>query len=245
MRSPRSSGTRERGLTVRILPFVVVAAMAGIASADTVKLQYVGTGAGTSVNITGPGYSGGVFAGQLRHAFTDGTGAATAWSGTTQTTFCVEVAEYVTNSPLAYTLKDLKDVPGSPGPMGPDRAEAVQVLYDLAGGEQFQTGSAANTAAAAFQVALWELVFDFSSGDSASIDLGDGAFKLNTTGSVKTKAESWLSQIISNFGTGATQLIGLHHDSKQDQVVMVPLPAPVLMGLAGLVAVAGVRRLRK
>jgi hypothetical protein len=225
---------------MRICSILAVAAIAGAANADTVKLQFAGKGAGSNVNITGPGYAGGVFAGQLRHAFTDGTGSAAAWTGT-QTTFCVEVGEVVTNIPMTYQVKDLAEVPGYPGAMQDDRAEAVSVLYGLAAGAQFGTN---NTLAAAFQVALWELVFDFEFGDSSSIDLVGGAFKLNTTGSVRTQAELWLSQISGNYGTGSTPLVGLHNHGKQDQVLMVPLPAPLAMGLAGLVAVAGVRRLR-
>src|SRR5690606_15192937 len=107
--------------------------------------------------------------------------------------------------------------------------------YDVAGGAQFGTN---NILAAAFQVALWELAFDFQGGDSTSIDLDDGAFELNSTGSVKTTANGWLGQIMANFGSGQTHLAGLHHDHKQDQVVVVPLPAPVAMGLAGLIGVA-------
>lgn len=225
---------------MRVVSIAVVALMAGAAHADTVKLQFVGAGAGSNVNVSGPGFSGAVFAGQLMHALTDGTGPAAAWTGT-QATFCVELAEHVTTTALAYDVKDVADVPGNPGPMGSDRAEAVSVLYDLAAKSQFGTD---NTKAAAFQVALWELVFDFEVGDSGSISLDGGAFTLNNAAAVKAQAEVWLGQIAGNFGTGSTRLVGLHHDGKQDQVLMVPLPAPVAMGLAGLLAVAGARRLR-
>lgn len=217
---------------MRILPFFIAAAVAGTASADTVNLKYLGTGAGTSVSITGPGPHSSVFAGQLRHEM----------DGQKVTTFCVEVAQLVGNgSTYTYDKVDASQVPGLPGAMGNNRKEAVRVLYDVAGGAQFGSN---NTLAAAFQVALWELVFDFQAGDSTSIDLDDGAFKLNSGGSVKTTASGWLGQIMANYGSGQTALAGLHHDHKQDQVVVVPLPAPVAMGLAGLIGVAGLRRLR-
>lgn len=217
---------------MRLVSFVVAAAVAGVASADTVDLKYLGTGAGKSVSISGPGPHSSVFAGQLRHEM----------DGQDVTTFCVEVAQLVGGgSAYTYDVVDLSAAPGQPGPMGNDRKEAVRVLYDLAGGAQF---GANNTLAAAFQVALWELVFDFEVGDSASIDLQDGAFKLNSGGTVESSANAWLGQIMANYGSGSTALAGLHHDHKQDQVVVVPLPAPVALGLVGLIGVAGLRRLR-
>lgn len=217
---------------MRIVSFVVAAAVASVASADTVDLKFLGTGAGQTVSIAGPGPYTNVFAGQLRHEM----------DGQNVTTFCVEIAQLVGGgSAYTYDVVDLAQAPGLPGPMGNDRKEAVRVLYDVAGGAQF---GANNTLAAAFQVALWELVFDFAGGDSASVDLHSGAFELNSGGTVETSANAWLGQIMANYGSGSTALAGLHHDHKQDQVVAVPLPAPVALGLAGIIGVAGLRRLR-
>lgn len=217
---------------MRVLTIAVVAAMAGAANADTVDMSFVTTGYGRNVTIDAPGPYSSVFAGQLEFDM----------GGKDVITFCVELAQLVTSTSTTYEIMDVADVPGQPAPMGQDRAEALSLLYDAAAGAQFGTD---HDDAAAFQIAVWEIVFDFD-GTQGSIDFGAGAFQLLGDGGhgLAGIAGGWLSGIEGNLGSGVTSLAGLHNDSKQDQLVMVPLPAPVAMGLMGLVAVAGVRRLR-
>lgn len=246
---------------MKIFGIAAVAVMAGVAGADTVNVSYLGTGSGLNVKITGPGEGGPeylhVFSGQLRHNIA----GPVSWAGE-QKTFCVEIAEHA-GSGTDYSVKSLSKLPGEPNPlpgypvgstgMGEDRAKAIAHLYDAANGAQFGTDA---VAAAAFQVAVWELTFDFDDGVAGDgLGLGGGNFRLHTDrGSGTSVAQydsmvaqigDWLTYVTSNYAsTPFTPLLGLSHDGRQDQVVMVPLPAPVAMGLAGLLAVAGVRRLR-
>lgn len=225
---------------LRGLAVAAAIAAAGSATADTVDLSYLGGGKGLSVSVAGPGRSGAVFAGQLVHAFSNGSGVASGWTGS-HITFCTELAEVVSTSSVEYTVEDVADVP-APGPgMGADRAQALRDLYAAANGAQFGTD---NLQAAAFQVALWELAFDFDLGETTA-DLNGGAFKVTSTSTgVRMQAEAWLNTALANYGLASTGLVGLSRSGKQDQIFLVPLPAPVALGLAGLVAVAGMRRLR-
>lgn len=217
---------------MKISAIAAVAVMAGVAGAETVDLAFINPGYGRNVTIAGPGPYTGVFAGQLKFDM----------DGKEITTFCIEVAEPVTKATTEYHVLDIAQVPGEPGPMEQQRADALSRLYDAAADAQFGTD---HSTAAAFQVAVWEIVFDFD-GTQGSIDFNNGEFKLLGDGGYNLAgiAGAWLSGLGGNMGGGMTQLAGLYNDGKQDQVVMVPLPAPVAMGLAGLLAVAGVRRLR-
>lgn len=224
----------------------VVLGVAGVAAADTVDLRYTGPGAGQSYSINAGGSNSDVFAGQLNFLASDGTGAGASLNGTLRS-FCIDVLEPL--APFAsgaqtYDLNDLADAPvtnaGDPA-MGAAKADAIARMYTFAAGQQF---GASSDYAAAFQLAVWEVIADFDT----TLDLGDGDFEV--TSAVSTSVSDIVDDLfgaaadlsISEANVGALTNRGL-----QDQIYQVVIPLPGAAGLAavGLAGVGLVGRRRK
>jgi len=231
-----------------ILTALAVAAAASFAQADTVNLQFTGTGSGRTIKATLGTSTFNCFAGQLKHTFSSGTGVAAGLTGS-KVTFCSDLSEYVSSSGSTYTVTPIANLPVSSGwpAMGAVRAQAVYDLYAAANAQQTATGANSDYAAA-FQIALWEVVYDYT-GSAGSLNLGSGNLKIkDSDGSTLTSAiANHVTQLFSMLGANTVQdgLMGLAKDGKQDQIYqfqVVPLPAALPLGLAGLGLVAWNRR---
>jgi MYXO-CTERM domain-containing protein len=233
--------------------FAVIAALAGgsVALADSVDLKFVSTGKGRNVKFDLNGETQNVFAGQLKHEFSNGTGRAAGLSGTL-ITYCTDLLENTSKNTNRFDLVNTADAP-SPA-MGQARADALSDIYVFAAGAHTD-GSADRDFAAAFQVAIWEIVYDFdSSNGRSSLDVESGDFEAyKTNGSSLSSAVlghlETLFDAIGTIGLGAEQtgLYALVNDGVQDQLIemaVVPLPGAAAMGLAGLAGLAGTRRRR-
>lgn len=229
----------------------VVAGMAGVASADTVRLEYEGMGYSRSVKVTIGSSTFNTSAGQMMHKFTNGNGVAAALNGQTKITFCTDLTEGATSSGSIYTVAPIANLPQTSGwpAMGSTRAQAVYNLYATAAGQQNGTSS---DWAAAFQIALWEVIYDYS-GTSASLTLTGGNFKAkdtdgtSLTSSIATKVSTLFAGITGSSAV-QTGLMGLTNSGCQDQIVqvdVVPLPGAAAMGLAALGAGFVIRRIRR
>ncbi len=226
-----------------------VVAAAGFASgalaADTVSMKFTGTGSGSNVKATYFSTTLNVFAGQLKHTITSGTGWSARLNGDHRT-FCTDFGEYVTSSFKTYKVVDPQWTPNS-APMGVDKASAIRDIYTTAGIAISQTGLN-NDMAAAFQLAVWDIVADYNASIGiAGLGLSGGHFKATNTG-----GGSLSSGIITNYNTlinsiGHTArtapVLGLTNNGSQDQLVYVPTPgAASLAGLGGLLAARRQRR---
>lgn len=165
------------------------------------------------------------------------------------TTFCVELNQGFPTPSSTYTVDALG------AKVNAATATAITKLYgnhyDSAWNSTSFGGSAASTA---FQIALWELVYD-----GPGSTLGSGNFRYNgSTTSASTLAASWLAGLASEstaaFTTkfGSQQLVWLSNGSKQDQLTLKDspqgaVPAPPSIVLAGLALVSGLsgRALRR
>lgn len=234
-----------------IIAFAGIAAAASFANAaTTVSVKYLGKGAGQDVKMTYNGNTSTVFAGQLKHQLSN-AGAGYSWLNGTHLTYCTDLAQYVTSSTKTYTIEQVENMPGS-SPMGQAKADALRALFAVANGAQAAT-SASNDYATAFQLAVWEIVTDYS-GSSFAINAASfttGNFKAKRTNnnaltsSVVNAASSLYNSAVlflQNNGS-STQLLGIASGSYQDQLVQVP--APGCAALAGIGGILVARRRRR
>lgn len=218
----------------------------GAATADTVRLDFEGTGSGRNVRVTIGGDTFGTFAGQLIHSFSNGNGVAAGLSGN-RITFCSDLSQYVASGGATYNVTSIQNLPGS-GPMGASKMQAIYDMYAAAAGSQM---GANDDMAAAFQLAVWEVIYDYDPSNTSSLNLSSGNLKArNSLGlSLSSTILNHAAGLFSAIGSNAAQtgLLGFTNSSFQDQILqvqLVPIPMAVIAGLAGLGMVGYVRRRR-
>jgi hypothetical protein len=179
-------------------------------------------------------------------------------------TYCIQVFE---TAPVGETitfsqttdLTTVPDAPPSPGPMAGFQVNLVQDLYsrfidkktgEIASGTSLD-GFDYSVASSAFQLVLWEIVhenFEASSVEEASdqLSLEMGAFQANSIDEATLAASTIINELGEDgWGSIGEKLVGLSSPTKQDQLTVVPLPAPVLLAGLGLLGVGLVRRRMK
>ncbi len=214
------------------LAFVAVAVVP--ASASTI-LSYTGSGPfgapdlSDRVNIQSPefneGRAGGVLAGQFRMTddAPDGLGDFLA--------FCVDLAQTLKPG-QSYSVEAL-----------PFSTAAVANLDRLFTG--FYTGVTDRLSAAAFQVAIWEIITD----SDTVLDLASGGFtaanRHGASGDVIASATALLNGL-SGAGAGGYQITFLRSATSQDLITVSPVPLPGAAGLlaASVLAFGAIRRRR-
>lgn len=193
-------------------------------------------------------------------------------------TNCIEIGENVTpGATYTFSIVDLTQAPnmgkgvGGQSPGSNMTSVQADLLRELYGKFRSEINTSLNNAsekedAAAFQLAIWETVFE-TVGKLGRVDNEPGnldkSFAQAASATID-KANAWLSDILNNDRPKAT-LFGLTNSGKngvlgvQDQVIELDIgggalpPPPLAMpepaslavwGLLGLVAVAG-RKLRR
>ena len=209
-----------------------------LAIAGTVDLAFTGSAIAKNIAVELEGNRYNVRAGQLLHnVANDGTGFNLA---SQILTYCTDLTQTTTSSMTEYTVMDPKDAPQPGNAMG---AVAAQMLARLYAYERSQADNAFSSTAlqnraAAFQVAVWEIVYDSASG----LDAGSGDFQL---------VSGFNASLLTEFFNAATDASGAEANLRalvsqdgQDQLIVVPLPGAGAMAFAGLAGLAGVRRRR-
>ncbi len=232
--------------TTMIAAVVAAAGFAsGVMAADTVSMKFTGKGSGSDVKATYFSTTMNVFAGQLKHMITSGTGWSSRLNGEHRT-FCTDFSEYVTTSYQTYRVVDPRWTPNS-APMGVDKANAIRDIYTTAGITISQTGLN-NDLATAFQLAVWDIVADYSASTGvAGLGLSGGHFKATKTNgsSLSSGITGHYNTLINSIGHTArtAPVLGLTNNGSQDQLIYVPTPGSLsLAGLAGLLAARRQRR---
>jgi len=208
------------------------------ARADSLKIKALGpTALGQSVSITHPSSGGspttyGGFAGF--YAWEKQSGDGPIANGTFQT-FCIELTEnFSTGSVHTVQYANPQDAPdpGNPlatvGHMGLAKANLLSELF----GRFFAAVDTAKEAAA-FQVAVWEIVFD----TGLKLGAGQGQVYVNNAGHLAADKYGGIAQSYLDAldGTGPhTHLLALSKVGFQDQIVPNPVPAPPGLVLAGI-----------
>lgn len=212
----------------RLLSAAVLAAslLSGAATASTVDVSYQDASnpfgsenLKKSLKIQSPGYDGWVNAGAFQMTGSGGFGDFTA--------FCVDVFQFLMNNQTYTSPVILFDM---------DIVDNIDRLFT-----SVYASVDTSKEAAAFQVALWEIIYDHG----AVYDLDAGAFSMSHRDGVEALAEHYLAGL-STASKGGYKLTFLKSDKAQDLVTaaVVPLPASILFMLGGLGALASLRRYR-
>lgn len=225
--------------------FIVAACIATFAasgaSAATVNVKYVGKGKGTDIKMTFGNTTKDVFAGQLKHELSGAAGPYSILNGV-KNTFCTDLNQYVTSNTSQYEFVPVSSMPDW-SPMGAAKASAIQKMYNGANGAQLSS-NASSDYAAAFQLAVWEVVSDYNANNGpASISLTTGGFKAKkTNGSalgsgIMNAFNTIIGYISQNYNTN-DKIVGITNNRYQDQIVegqcFVPAPGATLLASMGL-----------
>lgn len=217
-----------------IIATVAVLATSAFAAADTVTMNFVGAGHGqtATIRVNGDRYT--VHAGQLVHEVTDRSGPSGPGLGRL-TTYCVDVAEWVSYQSRVYDVNELTEAPVAHGNAGMDqhKADAIGRLYTYANGQQYGTS---NNFAAAFQIAVWEVVSDLDTATTA-LSVADGDFRAwNLNSGTINFLDTLLGVAVDDSISISDRILALTNDGSQDQMfeVAVPLPTTGAMAAVGL-----------
>lgn len=229
---------------------ITVAAMASTAGADEIALDFNGYHFAQSESFTAVTNHGTVIAGANSWTVTSGGEDFGFAPGQQIMTFATEIVQsFVSGGFGPFETSELNEAsPGGEG-MGEHRAGLMQSLYNQYGSESLTSARAA----AAFQLAIWEIAYETDTDGEGELvlDAGTGEGFIVTDGGVMLDslmgspsalnlANEWLSALTS---VQLTSLIGLSDNSAADQVItVVPLPTPVYMAAIGLLVLPFVRR---
>jgi hypothetical protein len=227
--------------------------LAGAARADTVDLTYLGNGNGRVVHVALGAQSWDVFAGRLVHGASAGSGLM---SGTPSSivTFCVDLLQAHATTASPYTVSSVATLSGNMGAtnLGFGKQQAIYDIYQAAAGREFTLGL---DYATAFQVALWEVVYDYNATlPNHGLNASSGNFHATAPGqnSLSASITDKVQYLLGSVGIGADAhgLIGLRSGPYQDQLFapeseIVPLPLAIWPAIGGLGLVAVIRWRRR
>jgi hypothetical protein len=181
-------------------------------------------------------------------------------TGDNMQAFCIDLNQYCNYNPNTWTIQPLTSAPvpypNPPGTMTGAQATALQKLfgegYDLAtsGSASTINGQSYTAAqkAAAFQFAVWEIVWE----DTSTYDVTANDFRVSgySNDDAWALANYWLGHLA---GQETPPVLALVSETQQDQVILgkgktpPPIPEPLTMaglglGLCGLVGYIRKRR---
>jgi len=203
----------------------------------------VDTGLGRQIRLTHETTTFEAFAGEIIHQFQNGQGMGEQFDGKRLATYCTEVTQGVTTNFGLYSVTD--DLSTMPVPaMGQSSADAINDMFaTLLGLHADQIVN--EDWAAAFQIAVWDVVYDYDPGigrDSLDVDAGDIQVHRTDGSGLSSSLRNKIDVFWDSIGVaeGAYNVIGFHSDSYQDQIV--PAPGSIVLGAAGLLLIGRRRK---
>lgn len=219
-----------------IVPIITISAACGSAlAADTVRATF--NSVSPSVSCQFSTNSGGSWTGTLagsmnwtRDNVSPGTYAGLQGNFSS---FCIEVTQHVAFGGT-YTY-DVTMTPNAPTPdinfnlpMGNTKASQLSELFG-----RYSSSLAGNTDFGAFQMAVWEIVYDNGTNVNA------GVFQIRNAAASEALANTWLGTL-DGSGPMMGGLFALSNRDQQDQIV--PGPGGLALACAGGLLVARRRR---
>jgi hypothetical protein len=212
---------------------------------DSVTMTYTGFGAKDTMTIWGGGWSGlTVYSGLFMFNKTASSGAGNLIDDGTVGGFCIDLSQYLASGSKTYEVLNVSEGPkptiflGSG--MGAIKAAYLSELWGRYFDSSWMAGgtytAAQNAQAAAFQAAIWEIIYEdmpmSSAGWDVTIDGTTGNNGFRAANLDFTLANSWLGSLTGTY-QGAN-LAALSSDSAQDMLVAIPEPATVGFLAVGL-----------
>jgi hypothetical protein len=208
----------------------------------------------TVQNTNTPNFGENVIAGQLNWTATSAVGGLTG-AGNRFGTFCIEIPRDVyLGSTFTLAQTDLTALPTSGPSLTVPKVAQIQALWAASRGSL-----ATGTDYAAFQLAIWEIVYE--NGSTYNVSAGQGNFTARNNAAVTAKANQYLqtvngSQFVNgvlvNNGTelARANVVGFRVTQNgagdyQDQIAEIaPTPAPpaLVLVLSGLLPLLAFRR---
>jgi hypothetical protein len=230
-----------------------VLALTSAACADTVDLSYTSQNYGRAIHVTLGQQQYDSFAGRL---YFNATGLAGHSGSTRITTFCVDLLQTQSTASNPYTTSSVATLSGNTGltNLGYAKQQAIYDIFQAAAGREYTLGL---DYATAFQVAVWEVVYDYNPNlPGYGLNVATGTFRATAPGQSSLSA-SITQKVLFLLGSvgahaGAGHIGGFRSLAFQDQVTdmdmmspaTVPLPRGVVLGLTGLGLMAAGKRRR-
>jgi hypothetical protein len=249
-------------LAISRASLVVLAAIvgtAGSAFADTVTMHFSNVSPGASVKYKVNGSSVNTTGGVMNFTVNSESDTAETPSqvnpftnlvGDSITTFCINAAQTLhTNDTYTIAYQPFSDNP----------ATLLQELYAA----HFADIGSSTTNAAAFQMAVWEIVYDAPNSGAYTYNNGltGGLFQDNgSTSAIVSEANTFLSNFQTlgaakasnwtlyelNSSSGQSQLYAVNNPTTNTPAVPLPAAAPEgMLLLAGMAGVGAFKKLRK
>jgi hypothetical protein len=256
--------TRLLRLCAAALAVATLCAHVPRASADTISLEYLGNG---NPDGSGTYTAGALSVNNISLTGTQGTFTSPVgqfhWGDPPNfpnqqiiNTFCAELTNHGANAlpqvggTATFRVGDLSELHGLSGTLSADQVSAIKALYgnsyDFANDRATGTGALAqNFENAAFQLALWELMYDYG---STNLSAGNFSVSGSAYDAIKAEATSMLGNLnggLANYDASGYQVVALLSPSGakgsgdtdfQDHITVQPkpVPAPPALMLAGI-----------
>jgi hypothetical protein len=209
-----------------LVAVTALVALCGVSNAGLITAKYTSNLA-QSAKITGPyGYNDddvNTVAFHWTRTDKPGPGVDTAVPATFDT-YCVDLSQSVrSNTDTTYEVVSMTDAGYSVA-----RQNLLTQLW-----QTYKSGIDTSAESAAFQLAIWEIIYD------TGLNTNAGAFKVNSSTSLRNAAQALVTSA-SNLagspnGPASIQLVVLRSDNAQDQITAIPVvPSPGTVALAGL-----------
>jgi len=188
---------------------------------DTVDVTLTGFGLGknTSVSSNSGGSFSNTWAGFTNATFVNST-STDVLDGAYEL-FCLQLLQSIhfgTTNTFAIQPTLAGNIPdGPPGALSPVAASAVENMFSEADGLQYLS----NDDSAAFQLALWDITFDYD-GSLASLSLSTGQFRANTNATVAALFDIYVDSAVNGIPLAGDTTYGLQSIKVQDLAFFIP-----------------------